>query len=265
MEMRKAVVKEWYGGTCEAVEEYIAHFNKIIDENVDPVKAKEIFSLKPKALIAPHAGWVYSGFTANFAYRIASNTLPKRVVVIGPSHRFPIQGISVTLEDEYETPCGNLPIDRAFALELMEKFDVQNLEYVHVEHSTEVQMPFIYHYFGQIPVVELIYGNYSPAKLKNIIEYAIENDSLVVISSDLSHYYDIKTANALDSHCLEAVHNLDLEELEQCEACGKIGIAGMIMAAKEENLTPFIVDYRTSADVSGDESQVVGYMSAVFL
>ncbi|WP_096259898.1 AmmeMemoRadiSam system protein B [Lebetimonas natsushimae] len=263
--MRKAVVKEWYGGSCEAVEGYIANFNKIIDENVDAVKAKEIFSLKPKAIIVPHAGWVYSGFTANFAYRIAGNTKPKRVVVIGPSHRFPIQGISVTLENEYETPCGNLPIDRNFSLELMEKFNVQNLEYVHVEHSTEVQMPFIYHYFGQIPVVELIYGDYSPAKLKNIIEYAIEDNSLIVISSDLSHYYDIKTANSLDSHCLEAVHNLDLEELEQCEACGKIGIAGMIMAAKEENLTPFIVDYRTSADVSGDESQVVGYMSAVFL
>jgi AmmeMemoRadiSam system protein B len=119
MEMRKAVVKEWYGGTCEAVEGYIAHFNKIIDENVDPIKAKEIFSLKPKALIVPHAGWVYSGFTANFAYRIASNTRPKRVVVIGPSHRFPIQGISVTLEDEYETPCGNLPIDRNFSIELI--------------------------------------------------------------------------------------------------------------------------------------------------
>jgi AmmeMemoRadiSam system protein B len=265
MEMRAAVVKEWYGGNCEAVEGYIAHFNKIIDENVDPIKAKEVFSLKPKAIIVPHAGWVYSGFTANFAYKIASNTKPKRVVVIGPSHRFPIEGISVTLEDSYETPCGNLPIDRNFSLKLLEKFDVQNLEYVHVEHSTEVQMPFIYHYFGEIPVVELIYGNYSPAKLKDIIEYAIENESFVVISSDLSHYYDIKTANALDSHCLEAVHNLDLEELEECEACGKIGIGGMIMAAKEENLTPFIVDYRTSADVSGDESQVVGYMSALFL
>jgi AmmeMemoRadiSam system protein B len=265
MEMRAAVVKEWYGGSCEAVEGYIAHFNKIIDENVDPVKAKEVFSLKPKVLIVPHAGWVYSGFTANFAYRIASNIKPKRVVVIGPSHKFPIQEISVTLEDKYETPCGNLPIDRAFSIELMEKFDVKNLEYVHIEHSTEVQMPFIYHYFGKIPVVELIYGNYSPAKLKNIIEYAIENNSLVVISSDLSHYYDIKTANALDSHCLEAVHNLDLEELEQCEACGKIGIGAMIMAAIEENLTPFIVDYRTSADVSGDTTQVVGYMSALLL
>jgi len=263
--MRKAYFKDWYGGSCEAVENFIAHFNKIIDENVDEQKAKEVFSLKPKALIAPHAGWYYSGFTANFAYRIASNTKPKRVVVIGPSHRFPLQGISTTLEDVYETPCGFLPIDRAFAKELMEKFGVLNVEEVHQEHSTEVQMPFIYHYFGEIPVVELIYGNYEPERLKDIIEYAIEDNSLVVISTDLSHYYDLKTANKLDYFCLEAVQNLDLEALQNCEACGKIGVAAMIIAAIEMGLTPFIVDYRTSADVSGDESQVVGYMSAVFI
>ena len=263
--MRRAVVKEWYGGTCEAVENFIAHFNKIIDENVDEEKAAEIFSLKPKALIVPHAGWVYSGFTANFAYRIASNTKPKRVVVIGPSHRFPIRGISVTLEDSYETPCGILPIDVEFSKELIEKFGVANLEEVHQEHSTEVQMPFIYHYFGAIPVVELIYEDYEPAKLKEIIEYAIADNSLVVISSDLSHYYDLKTANALDYNCLEAVQTLDISYLKNCEACGKIGITAMILAAKEMNLTSFIVDYRTSADVSGDESNVVGYMSAIFI
>jgi AmmeMemoRadiSam system protein B len=265
MEMRRAYFKDWYGGSCEAVERFIAHFNKIIDENVDPQKAKEVFSLKPKALIAPHAGWMYSGFTANFAYRIASNTKPKRVVVIGPSHRVPFRGVSTTLEDFYETPCGMLPIDRAFASELIEKFGVLNLEEVHQEHSTEVQMPFIYHYFGEIPVVELIYGDYEPERLKDIIEYAIDDNSLVVISTDLSHYYDLKTANALDYNCLEAVQNLDLEALEKCEACGKIGVAAMIIAAKEIGLTPFVVDYRTSADVTGDTSNVVGYMSAVFI
>ena len=263
--MRRAVVKEWYGGSCEAVENFIAHFNRIIDENSDKIKAKEIFSMIPKAIIVPHAGWVYSGFTANFAYRIAANAKPKRVVVIGPSHRFPIRGISVTLEDVYETPCGFLPIDREFSKELIEKFNVSNLEEVHQEHSTEVQMPFIYHYFGEIPVVELVYGDYDPVQLKDIIEYAINDNSLVVISTDLSHYYDLKTANALDYNCLEAVENLDINYLQKCEACGKIGVTGMILAAQELGLTPLIVDYRTSADVSGDTSNVVGYMSAIFV
>ena len=263
--MREAVVKEWYGGTCKAVENYIAHFNKIIDENVDKEKAKEIFSLKPKALIVPHAGWMYSGFSANFAYRIAANSNPKQIAVIGPSHKFAFDGISVSLEEEYQTPCGNLDMDIQISQKLIENFDVLNLEYVHTEHSTEVQMPFIKHYFSNIPVMELIYSNYNPSKLSEIINYLLLNDSLIVISSDLSHYYDLKTANILDYNCLEAVAEEDISKLSSCEACGKIGIEAMIISAKEMNLTSFIVDYRTSADVSGDTNQVVGYMSAVFI
>ncbi len=263
--MRRAVVKEWYGGSCEAVEHFITQYNQIIDENLNKEKAKKLFSLKPKAILVPHAGWVYSGFTANFAYRVASNTKPKRVVVIGPSHKFPIKGISVTLEDSYETPCGILPIDVEFSAKLIEKFGVQNLEEVHIEHSTEVQMPFIYHYFKDIPVVELVYGDYSPKELKKIIEYAIKEDSLVVISSDLSHYYDLNTANSLDFNCIAAVQELNINSLEFCEACGKIGITAMLLAARELKLDSVILDYRTSADVSGDTSQVVGYMSAVFV
>jgi len=263
--MRVAVVKEWYGGSCEAVEKYIEHFNTIIDENVDRQKAEEIFSLKPKALIVPHAGWMYSGFTANFAYRIAQNSKPETVAVIGPSHKFAFEGISVTLEEEYETPCGNLKIDTALSKDLIENFGVQNLEHVHIEHSTEVQMPFIKHYFGDVKVMELVYSNCDPAKLKNIIEYLLNKNVLVVISSDLSHYYDLKTANILDYNCLDAVANQDISRLEKCEACGKIGIEAMILASLEMNLASFVVDYRTSADVSGDENQVVGYMSAVFI
>jgi hypothetical protein len=263
--MRKAVVKEWYGGNCEAVESYIEHFNKIIDENVDKQKAQEIFTLKPKALIVPHAGWVYSGFTANFAYRIAKNANPATVAVIGPSHKFAFDGISVTLEDEYETPCGNLKINIGLSKTLIENFDVKNLEYVHAEHSTEVQMPFIRHYFAAAEVIELVYSNYPPGKLKEIISYLIQKGVLVIISSDLSHYYDLKTANILDYNCLEAVNNLDIMQLEKCEACGKIGIEALILSSSELNLTPLIVDYRTSADVSQDETQVVGYMSAVFI
>ncbi len=263
--MRKAVVKEWYGENCESVENYIEHFNKIIDENFDKQKAEEIFSLKPKALIVPHAGWIYSGFTANFAYRITQNSKPKTVAVIGPSHKFAFDGISTTLENEYETPCGNLPVDLETARILIKNFGVQNFEYVHTEHSTEVQMPFIKHYFDSIPVIELVYSNYSPLKLKKIINFLIQNNILVVISSDLSHYHNLKTANALDYNCLESVNNRNISQLEKCEACGKIGIEALIYSSRELNLTPLIVDYRTSADISKDETNVVGYMSAIVI
>lgn len=262
--MRNAVVKEWYGGSCEAVESYISRFNRIIDENVDKQKAAEIFSIKPKAVIVPHAGWMYSGFTANFAYRIAQNANPVKVAVIGPSHKFAFEGVSVTLEDEYETPCGNLKIDRETSKELIKIFGVQNLEHVHVEHSTEVQMPFIKHYLN-LPVVELIYSHTTGEEVGEIIDFALARDSLVVISTDLSHYHRLEEANRIDRNCLEAVLALDLNRLQFCEACGKVGLEGIIRSARRRNLVPILLDYRTSADVSGDNSNVVGYMSGIFV
>lgn len=261
--MRKAAVKEWYGISCEEVTRYISHFNGILDENLSREIKEELFSLKPKALIVPHAGWVYSGFTANTAYRTAKNTNPSSIAVIGPSHKFAFEGISTTLENEYETPCGNLPVDILTAKELIENYGVLNLENVHTEHSTEVQMPFIQHYFKNIPVIELIYSDYSAQKLKEIILFLIKKNILVVISSDLSHYYDINTANTLDYNCLKAVNEQNTALLEKCEACGKTGIEALILAAKSLHLTSYVTDYRTSADISKDEKNVVGYMSAV--
>jgi hypothetical protein len=265
--MRKAFFKEWYGGSCQKVEELISYFNQILEGGLDPERRSQLFSATPKALISPHAGWVYSGFTANFGYRVAQNSREKvdRVVVIGPSHRFPFEGVSVTLEGSYETPCGALPIDREFGLELMERFDqVQNLEYVHLEHSTEVQMPFIKHYLN-LPVVELIYSHTTGEEVGEIIDFALARDSLVVISTDLSHYHRLEEANRIDRNCLEAVLALDLNRLQFCEACGKVGLEGIIRSARRRNLVPILLDYRTSADVSGDNSNVVGYMSGIFV
>jgi AmmeMemoRadiSam system protein B len=116
-------------------------------------------------------------------------------------------------------------------------------------------------------VVELVYGDESPQKLSEVIEYLLlDPETAVVISTDLSHYYDIKKANTLDSICLDAVKTLNDSELhEGCEACGKIGVEAMLIAAKEKGLRSILLDYRTSADASGDKSQVVGYMSAAFV
>lgn len=264
--MRKAHFKNWYGGSCSEVEKLISYFNQILEEGTDREKLAQILQLKPVALISPHAGWIYSGFTANFGYRILANSAEEadRVVVIGPSHRFPFKGGSVTLEEEYETPCGNLPIDREFSLELMERFNLKNLEYVHTEHSTEVQMPFIYHYL-RLPVVEIVYSDYSPQEVAGIIDYSVQSNSLVVISTDLSHYYPLEIATKLDYFCVEGVVELNRELLKRCEACGKIGVEGIVEVARRREWTPLLVDYRTSADINRDKSQVVGYMSAIFL
>jgi AmmeMemoRadiSam system protein B len=264
--MRKmSVAGSFYPANCNEIKQYIDYFNEILDKNIKE-KDRKLFNLKPKALIVPHAGWIYSGFTANFVYRMTKNFEEKRVILIGPSHKIAFEGASICLENEYESPCKNLKIDLKYSKILKEKFNLINLPSAHSEHSTEVQIPFIAHYIKNVELVEIIYSDYSPDKLSEVINFLLkDNKNLVIISSDLSHYYDKKTAMALDYNCLEAVHDLDEKILEKCEACGKIGIKAIIQSSKISNLTPLIVDYRTSADASGDENQVVGYMSAIFV
>ncbi len=134
------------------------------------------------------------------------------------------------------------------------------------EHSTEVQMPFIKAYLPKAEIIELIYGDMNPKSIANLILALLKNpENTVVISSDLSHFHTLDVAKKHDYHCLKAIEKLDTELLKEgCEACGIIGIEAMIMVAKQLNLSSKLLDYRTSADASRDESSVVGYLSAMF-
>jgi len=262
---RKASVKGlFYPKECAKVKSYFREFNHKYDAMNIPVKIKNII---PRAIIVPHAGYIYSGFTANFAYRFLKRTKVKRVIVIGPSHYHSFKGISGSYYETYETPCGELEIDSAYLFALAKQFDIGFEPKAHEkEHSTEVQLPFIQHYFPKTKVIELIYGDISVKILANLIIALLNNkDNAVVISSDLSHFYSLEEAKKLDSHCLRAVENLETKELKKgCEACGLTGIQAMILTAKHLKLSSKLLDYRTSADASGDSSSVVGYMSAMF-
>lgn len=259
-----AVAGQFYPANPNEIEEMFEHYNTILDEHI---KDKDILQLKPRAVIVPHAGYVYSGFTANIALRLLGNSDSKRVVVIGPSHRVALRGTSISEYDNYATPLGTLPVDKELVNELQERFGLTFIPGVHHEHSTEVQIPFIKTYEPDVSVVELVYGDEDPENLSKVIDYLLEDsNTAVVISTDLSHYYDIEKANRLDAVCLDAVKKLDARELHQgCEACGKIGVEAMLLSAKKRGLKPILLDYRTSADASGDKSQVVGYMSAAFI
>ncbi len=260
-----AVSGQFYPSDPDEIKSMLEHYNQILDEHLK--QNDDLLQLKPKAVIVPHAGYVYSGFTANIALRLLANTTVKRIVVIGPSHRVYVKGTSTSEFDSYQTPMGALRVDKALVADLKEKFNLGFFPDAHHEHSTEVQMPFVKTYTPDVSVVELVYGDQSPENLAEVIDYLLKDtETAVVISTDLSHYYDIKKANALDSICLDAVKKLSTATLHQgCEACGKIGVEAMLIAAKKNALKPILLDYRTSADASGDESQVVGYMSAAFV
>ena len=262
---RKAAVQDlFYPKKCLEVKAYITQFNQRFDKMSI---SNEILNIIPKAIIVPHAGYIYSGFTANFAYRFLKQSKAKRIIVIGPSHHHYFEGISGSYYETFETPCGEIDIDSAYLFALAKKFDIGFEPKAHEkEHSTEVQMPFIKHYFPKAKVIELIYGDSHPTKLSTLITAILSNtDNAVIISTDLSHFYSLEEAKLLDENCLRGVATLNLNELEKgCKACGLTGIHAMILAAKQLKLSSKLLDYRTSGEISKDNSSVVGYMSAMF-
>jgi AmmeMemoRadiSam system protein B len=245
------------------INNYFNHFNKILDNNL---ANKDILDITPRALIVPHAGYIYSGFTANFAYRLLKNSTANRIIVIGPSHKVSFNGISGLTTSLYETPLGNLEIDLNYLSFLKTKFNISYHQDIHHEHSSETQMPFIKYYKSKSKILELIYSSLNYEDLSNLINLLIQDkNNLVIISTDLSHFYKLKEANHKDNQCIEAIIKKDLDIYKLgCEACGEIGVKAIIKCSKNNNLTPYVLDYRTSYDYSKDESSVVGYLSVAF-
>jgi len=258
-----SVAGSFYPNSFDSIQKMIAQFNQILKS------AKlndEFYQHKPKALIVPHAGYVYSGFTANSVYQMLNDRF-ERVVVIGPSHRVGFNGSSIALYDNYEIPSNNsISIDKEYSNYLQQKFNLNFYEQVHHEHSTEVQIPFIKHYLSKTKVVEIIYGKEDYQNISNIINEVMQDETnLIVISTDLSHFYTQKDAQQKDNICIEAIKNLDIKEFDNgCEACGILGVKAIINSSKQLKLNPTIIDYRTSAEYNLDPSSVVGYLSVVF-
>ncbi len=260
MSIRKSVVSgSFYPDKKEEILKYINHFNSV-KTNVETFE-------NIKAIIVPHAGYIYSGFTANLAYQLVSFSGKdiKRVVVFGPSHRAYLKGASVALYDEYETPLGNLKIDKEFSQKLIDKYEFLEFnEECEFEHSTETQAPFIKHYFNEVQLVEIVYGEIDYKNLSKVIDEVLKDkQNFVVISTDLSHFYTLEEANKKDNICLNAIDKKDLEMFDYCEACGKTGVKAIINWAIKNNYETKVLNYCTSADVTKDKSRVVGYTSAL--
>lgn len=259
-----SVAGSFYPGSGSEIERLIGHFNAILDDH--PEVRDRFDKLRGNAFIVPHAGWVYSGFTANVAYRILARSAPSSVVVIGPSHRVGFEGVSIADAVSFQTPLGDLAVDTGLVRDLMSRFSLPCLPQAHQEHSTEVQAPFLKHYCPDTRIVELVYSHASPEQIRAIIDYLLDRENTgVVISTDLSHYYSLSEATALDAICLDAIRSENPQALHQgCEACGRIGVEAMLLAARTHQMDAVLLDYRTSADASGDTARVVGYASALF-
>ncbi len=224
-------------------------------------------ALRPKALIAPHAGYVYSGPVAAEAYALLSplRGQVRRVVLLGPTHRVPVRGIAVPSVAAFATPLGVVPVDREAIADLAGLPQVGISDAAHAqEHSLEVHLPFLQAVLGSFALVPLAVGHVSPGEVATVLERLWGGDeTLIVISSDLSHYHGYETARRLDRETADRILRLEpLEDHEQ--ACGATPINGLLEVARRKALTPTLLDLRNSGDTAGDRSRVVGYCSVCF-
>ena len=260
MSIRKSFVSGvFYPDSCEEVLHYIRYFNTNLPQ--------ELPSATPYALIVPHAGYIYSGHTANIAYALASKRKNiKRVIVIGPSHKVALRGASIALFDTYQTPCAKLAIDLELSTALEQKYDFLNFTpSAHEEHSTEVQMPFIEYHLPEAKVLEIVYGEIDASLLSSLIDaLLIDPDNLIVISSDLSHFHSLEEAKRLDDCCVQAIKKMEPLGFSDCEACGLTGIKALVQSAQKRALRAHFLDYRTSFERTKDATRVVGYCSFIF-
>ncbi|MCP3936732.1 MAG: AmmeMemoRadiSam system protein B [Actinomycetia bacterium] len=224
---------------------------------------------RAKIVVVPHAGYRYSGSVAGCAYSRLARLVPapKRVVLLGPAHTMPVSGMVVPQAHVWRTPLGDVEIDRPAVEALEVLHGVQTDERPHAqEHALEVQLPFLQRVLSDgFTFVPVVVGRTPPDLVADLIDTCWGGDeTIIVISTDLSHYHPEPEAKALDRATVDAVLAGDLAGVTHDGACGATPLRGAMVAAGRRGLSPVLVSLATSADAGGDNWRVVGYGSFVY-
>ncbi|MEN6474995.1 MAG: AmmeMemoRadiSam system protein B [Syntrophaceae bacterium] len=266
---KPAVAGSWYPGSPEMLRRDVHTF--LEDAAIPQLTGK------PVAVISPHAGYIYSGPVAGYAYKAVQGRSYKRVVVISPSHRASFPFLSIWAKGGYETPLGLLEVDEEFcALLLNESENIQGNHQPHLaEHALEIQLPFLQVALGTFKLCPIIMGQQHISlcrELGNVLARSIEDprETLVVASSDLSHFHHSAKAAVMDSTIAKHIETFDIEGLNQSletgagEACGGGPIiSAMVYAQAIGRTTAQVLKYANSGDITGERTSVVGYLAAV--
>jgi len=219
----------------------------------------------PKALIAPHAGYIYSGPVAAAAYRrlAPARERIRRVVLLGPSHYVGFHGLVADSAEAWQTPLGTVPIDRPLAERLIEAKLIGVLDAAHArEHSLEVHLPFLQMALGEFDLVPIVAGEASSQAAAAVLDAVWGGpETLIVVSTDLSHYLDYRTCQQTDRRTAEEIERLDPSALEPESACGRVPVSGLLVVAKRRGMSIARLDLRNSGDTAGSRDRVVGYGS----
>lgn len=243
-----------------------ASLQQLVDELLQQIP--DTAEPPPKAIIVPHAGYLYSGPVAASAYaRLrAARASIRRVVLLGPSHRVGFHGLATSSADTFRTPLGDIPVDTAAVSQInaLPQVQVRDLAHLH-EHSLEVHLPFLQESLENFTLVPVVVGDVGAEEVAEVLDMLWGGDeTLIVISSDLSHYHDYATAQRMDRHTSEAIEALHPEAIDHEGACGRNPVSGLLLLARKKKLHAATIDLRNSGDTAGSREQVVGYGAYLF-
>jgi AmmeMemoRadiSam system protein B len=231
-------------------------------------EVRETAGTAPKALIVPHAGYIYSGPVAATAYaRLRPHRDQyERVILLGPCHRVPVSGLALSGADVFRTPLGDVPLDKQAIADIASP-NVQVFDRTHAfEHSLEVHLPFLQRVLGSFSLVPIVVGNSTAEQVANVLDELWGGaETLIVISSDLSHYLGYEQARRVDGHTRDAIEGFDFHAIDHDTACGATPIGGLLLAAKRHAMKVTTLDLRNSGDTAGDRRNVVGYGAWMFV
>ncbi len=222
----------------------------------------DLSETRVRAVIVPHAGYIYSGPIAAFGYKLwARQPTPRRIYLLGPAHRVWFPGVALGDYDSFDTPLGPVSVDR----EQLRVLQAANAVFTILprahegEHCLEVQLPFLQTLGVSAPIVPLLFGEVDPAFVGAQLAPLITPEDWIIVSSDLSHYHSYESARARDHAFLNYLLQGDQTRVSQGEACGKAPIQTLMVIAEHQHWHPHQLDYRNSGDTAGDRRQVVGY------
>jgi len=238
---------------------------ELLNDILNNAPARDI---TPRAIIAPHAGYIYSGEVAASAYKLLEPLKDKihRVVILGPTHRVAVHGCAVSSADYFRTPLGDIPIDTKAVQALLANPNVQLSDMVHQEeHSLEVHLPFLQTVLDEFNLVPIAVGDMSANAVMELLEFFGDDPAtFFVISSDLSHFHNYRTAQEIDQQTTTAIEQLQFDTITGEMACGTYPVNGLLKFAKKHNLHCKTLDLRNSGDTEGDKNRVVGYGAYAF-
>ncbi len=250
-----AVAGQFYPGDARELEAVVRGFLGTVGPSPLP-------PTPPVALVAPHAGYAYSGPVAGSAYALVApfRGVVRRIVLLGPSHHVAFRGLALPDCEAFDTPLGShdLDVDGTAAVlgsPIAERYDEPHRD----EHCLEVQLPFLRVALGPVPIVPIVTGEASPTEIADMLDRVWAPDTLVVVSSDLSHYLPYDHAREADRRTADAIERLDGAAVGPHDACGSTAIRGLLEAARRRGLGARCVDLRNSGDTSGSRGRVVGY------